>query len=219
MSDPKTKQNASGSKPEEAPVVKCTSIAAYFHEEVVAACSEQGLTATEPAEFYVVTMLESFTHSDTLFRVDSTGRRDHEALAGMLQRAVAETTPGKQLDHYRRMGDLALYLAGMFADSLRRTTVGLSYYVRMGQSAYATLADHGQNTNAALREIFHELSKTFPGWVEVLRQIGENFGFASPTEEADTGELFERWQLTQGSDKLSDQLLRRGVLPSGIVLT
>lgn len=215
------KEPQDGAPTAEAPVVQYTSLAAYFHEQVVSARHEQGLEATEPAEFYVVTMLESFTHADTLFRVDETGRRAQDALATVLHRAVFETTPGKQLDHYRRLGDSALYLAGIFADSLRRTTVGLSYYVHMGQSAYATLASHGSNTNAALREIFEELSLTFAGWVEVLRQLGEQFGLATPTESLDTAEVFDRWQLApeRRAEQLSEELLRRGVLPSGLVLT
>ncbi len=210
-----------GRPSQEAPVVQYTSVAGYFHEQVVTACNEQGLEATEPAEYYVVTMLESFTNADMLFRVNADGKRDHEALAQVLHRAVFEPAPGKQLDHYRRLGDSALYLAGIFADSLRRTTVGLSYYVRMGQSAYATLASHGSNTNAALREIFSELSQTFPGWVEVLRQLGEQFGLATPAGELDTAGVYERWQLApeRRAEQLSDELLRRGVMPSGLVLT
>jgi hypothetical protein len=222
VSNPKTKQPQSPGRPvADTPVVQYTSVAGYFHEQVVTACADQGLSATEPAEYYVVTMLESFTHADALFRVNGDGRRDQEALAQVLARALLEPAPGKQLDHYRRLGDSALYLAGIFADSLRRTTVGLSYYVRMGQSAYATLASHGRNTNAALREIFHELSQTFAGWVEVLRQLGAQFGLVTPTDELETADVYERWQLAPEprSEQLGDELLRRGVMPSGLVLT
>ena len=222
MSDPKMKQTfvTPGPGPE-APVVQYTSVAAYFHEQVVAARTDQGLAATQPAEFYVVTMLESFTHADTFYRVDESGKRDLEALAGILLKACDETTPGKQLNHYRRLGDLALYLAGIFADSLRRTSVGLSYYIQMGQAAYATLAHHGQNTNEALRDIFGELSQTFTAWVEVLRQLGEDFGFASRAHALETSELFERWQNAprQRALELSGELLKRGVMPSGLILT
>jgi hypothetical protein len=221
MSDPKMKQSVAHSHVSpKTPVLQYTSLAAYFHEQVVAARSDQGLAATQPAEFYVVTMLESFSHADTLFRADEAGKRDTEALAQILHRAVFETTPGKQLDHYRRLGDLALYLSGLFADSLRRTSVGLSYYVSMGQGAYATLAHHGQNTNAALREIFLELSVSFAGWVEVLRQLGEEFGFASPPPGQETLELFERWQLAPASRSanLSGELMKRGILPSRLII-
>ena len=221
MSDPKMKQSFENSQiPTDTPLVQCTSVAAYFHEQVVAARNDQGLDATQSVEFYVVTILESFTHADTLFRVDEAGKRDSEALAQILQRATFETTPGKQLDHYRRLGDLALYLSGLFADSLRRTSVGLSYYIGMGQAAYATLAHHGQNTNVALREIFGELSQSFAGWVEVLRQLGEMFGFASAANAQETTELFERWQLApeNRTSELSGELFKRGVMPSGLVL-
>ncbi len=90
----------------------------------------------------------------------------------------------------------------------------------MGQGAYATLAHHGQNTNAALREIFSELSVSFTGWVEVLRQLGEEFGFASAPPGQETLELFERWQLAPASrsDDLGGELIKRGIIPSRLVI-
>ena len=221
MSKPKRRSCIAGGQTpaSEGTLVKYTSLAAYFHESLEEARCNQRLEATDASEFYVVSLLESFTDADILFGLDEDGQRRDDALAMILHRAVFDAR-GSAIEHYRRLGDVALYIAGFFADSLRRRAVGLSYYVDMGQGAYATLANSLTRAHNALREIFAELAQAFAGWVEVLREVSETSGLATPVGIQPVEGVFERWRLAPfpRSEQLARELFVRGLMPAKRVL-
>lgn len=197
-------------------VLTCTSLAAYFHETLNQARANQGLETTDATAYYVVNLLDSFAQADRLYTLSPEGRREDEALAQLLARAV-ESQPGERAEHYRRLGDVALFVSGFFADSLRRRPVGVAYYVDMGQGAYASasgLMRRGSGAQA-LRALLSELAASFEGWVEVLREVSEEVRLSDPPARQGLDELFERWQRARGerAGALSTALLKRGALP------
>lgn len=197
-------------------VLTCTSLTAYFHEALDQARANQGLETTDAAAYYVVNLLDSFAQADRLYALGPEGRREDEALALMLARAL-ESQPTERAEHYRRLGDVALFVSGFFADSLRRRPVGVAYYVDMGQGAYASasgLMRRGSGARA-LRAMFSELADSFQGWVEVLREVSEAVRLSDPPEQQGLGELFERWHSARGerARALSTALLKRGAMP------
>lgn len=195
-------------------VLPCTSLASYFRGAVTKARHNQGLDATDAAEFYVVSVLESFADADQLFGVDEEGNRIDEALAISLSKAV-ESHRHEKINRFRELGDRSLFISGFFADSLRRRPVGVTYYIDMGQGAYASLAGlmriRGGN---AFREIYAELAERFGQWVEVLREVSEQVQVARPTTDAQTAELYGRWTRGRHSTELMLELLSRGAMPS-----
>lgn len=210
-----TRQQASGAgEAAHGMVVAYPSLGAYFQEAVVAACSRQGLEATPTSEFYVVSVLESFADTDELFPAEDGQPRQDKALAQLLQAAL-ESQGHDRLLHYRRLGDVALFVSGFFSDRLRRRPVGVAYYVSMGQSAYSTLASlfRGRRAEGGFQEIFEELADTFPAWVEVLHEVSERARVTAPLEDRGIDELMERLQRARGA-RVSDlrlALLKRGV--------
>jgi len=197
-------------------LITYTSLAAWFQQLVVNARENQGLTVSPTSEYYVVSVLEGFADGDELFGLDDDGRRRDEALARILEAAVY--APGHdRIHHYRRLGDVALFVSGFFADSLRRRTVGVPYYVGMGQAAYGALSSMFRSgaTASTFREVFEELADTFPAWVDVLREVSERSRISATPDEMDTSELVERLGRARGQrvSDLSMALLRRGVWP------
>ena len=196
-------------------LVQYTSLTAYFHERLGEVRQNQNFDSTETSEFYVVNMLETFSNTEKLYPVDSEGKRQQEALATILHRAVLGS-PNEQVSNYRRLGDMALFVAGFFAESLRRGAVGLGYYIDMGQGAYSALAGSGRGRDGKVfRELFEELADTFANWVEVLRELSLEIGLTQPMAAMPDSELFERWTRLQGpqAEALADSLIARGMMP------
>lgn len=197
-------------------LLKYTSLTAFFHDQLGQVRQNQRFEATEQSEHYVVSLLEVMADADRLYQIDKSGRRLDKALALRLNDAV-HGPPGRRIDQYRRLGDIALFIAGMFADSLARSAVGVGYYIDMGKGAYGSLADHMRGQRGrGLRELFEELADTFAGWVEVLREVSESVGLSRPPTEADAGELYERWSRLKGhqAERLGHAMIVRGMLPA-----
>ncbi len=196
-------------------LLQYTSLTAYFHEQLGQVRQSQNFDATEVSEIYVLNLLETFAQPDQLFIVDESGRRQSEALAMILHGAVFGN-PADQVHHYKRLGDLALFISGFFSDSLKRRSVGVSYYIDMGQAAYATLAGLIRGSaSGVFRDLYQELAESFSGWVEVLCQLSEQLGLTRRLHELADIELFERWGRLDGPQRrrLADTMLARGMMP------
>ncbi len=206
--------SSSAAVQEDTVLIKATSLQAYFHETLGDARRDHDFDATEASEYYIVTLLDAFAKADKLFGVDEKGQRGDQALAMMLHDAVFDA-PGR-LEHYRRLGDVALYMAGFFADSLHRSSVGVSYYIEMGRGAYHNLASlMREKRRRALQEVFGELADTFGRWVEVLRDMSERMGLSPDITRQDTLDLHNRLAAVSGvrASRIYGQLARRGALP------
>ena len=101
----------------------------------------------------------------------------------------------------------ALFITGIFVDSLERSLVGPEYYAALGQNAYAGLSAHAPR--AALAGLFEELAGRFPEFVRVLTEISAQELFR---REQDTLRLYKRWLHTRGRHE-ADLLVRRGIIP------
>jgi len=107
----------------------------------------------------------------------------------------------------RRVADTALFVSGVFSDSLERRLVGADYYAALGRAAYGHLSsDAGRS---ALAESFEELAGRFPQFVRVLAEISDQELFR---RHEDTLRLYKRWLHTRG-EREADLLVRRGVIP------
>ena len=59
----------------------------------------------------------------------------------------------------QRLGDVALFLSGVFAESFSRRLVDVDYCIGMGASAYNYLSNH--NNHARNAAVFRELAMKF----------------------------------------------------------
>ena len=176
-------------------VTLATSVDAFFHEAVTDALTAVDLSASEPASWYLVSLLGDMT------RV----RLTDEPLGVKL--AAPGLDPVERVRTLKHVGDTSLYLAGFFAESLNRSLVDAEYYVGLGQSAYAQLARSMNRGSGRLSEVYEELADKFPLFVDVLAEVRKRTDFAS----ADISKLYEMWLRTR-DEWIEKKLRAAGVL-------
>ena len=182
----------------------------YFRESVRGAVVNQQLTVNEETILYVVNMLTSFTRSESLFERTEHGY-EIRALAMIYADTVTAETAAQKNRVLQRLGDIALFISGLFSYSLHRSLVDVDYYAAMGGNAYAHLADSMRNNykGKTISMVFTELSLKFLALVDVLAEINEKSVLASDT---DILRLYELW-LKTGSRRAARQLQQCGIQP------
>ena len=182
-------------------LVRNESPAEYFRELVDSAMKRQHLAARELTSFYLVNLLTGFVHFDR-----TAAPPEDEALGIRFVKAL-QAAGVRQRDELRQVGDLSLFIAGFFADSLTRRLVDVDYYMYLGEYAYGSLARHGDDS---FSDVFDELSEKFAAFVDVLGEVSERSALAS---NADLLRLYEKWLRTR-SRRSGELLAARGIVPN-----
>ena len=185
------------------PLLQTQSSLEFFKERVEAACERQKLVPQPLTSYYLVSLLDEFTH---LGRGASAGAMiSNEALGVRLARAM-QSGGIDQRTGLKQVGDLSLFISGFFSDSLRRSLVDVDYYVTLGGYAYGSLGA----TSDVLSPIFAELAEKFSSFVDVLTEISER---TSLTSDSDLLRIYEKW-LRTGSRRNGDLLVEKGIVPN-----
>jgi hypothetical protein len=185
-------------------LVRAHSPSEFFKEHVEAACVRQRLRVSAPVSFYVVNMLAGFVRAAPR----SGDPLDTEALGIRLARALqAGGRAGRQ--DLQNVGDTSLFVAGFFADSLRRRLVDIDYYTFVGGRAYSSLGE----IDDVRAEIFAELADHFASFVDILADVSERTSMAN---DQDLLRLYEKWLLT-GSRRSGELLAERGIVPNASI--
>jgi len=177
----------------------------YFKELVEAALVRQRLQAGELTAFYVVNLLTTFIHLGGELRTSL----EDEPLA--LQLSRAQEIGGSRRRHVLRvLGDVSLFVAGFFPDSLNRRLVDVDYYATLGGYAYESLSHAESDTFAP---VFAELAESFLGFVDVLTEVSER---SAITTNTDVLRLYEKW-LRTSSRRTGQLLVERGIVPNASI--
>lgn len=182
----------------------------YFRTSIEDVITRQGVEVDPHAAHYVVNLLTIFSRSDELYENhgETYGLRP---LALMLADAADAETPAQRNYALQRIGDVALFVAGFFADGLARKAVDVDYYIRMGGNAYGSLSEEVRGTfrGKAFAGVYRELARKFQVLVDILNEIS-----AGPRDDADVDLLrtYEVWQKT-GSRRAERLLRDNGVVP------
>lgn len=188
-----------------------TSLQEYFQTSISDALENQNLKAGADTIHYVVNLLTSFSRAEMLF-----DRTPDGVMIRPLALLYAEAVEGSTLEErnraLRRLGDVALFISGVFSQSLSRCAVDIDYYVSMGGSAYSYLSDmvRGTNRGRAMSGIYNELASKFVDFVDVLGEVSEG---ANCNNDSDVLRLYEIW-LRTGSTRAADRLRAAGIHPS-----
>src|SRR5206468_8556738 len=113
-------------------MLSTTNLTALFHDMVRAAMAAQQVASSETTEFYLVQLLEAFARP-------ACGNLLDPPLALDYLEALHLPAP-KRYAKLKRVADTALFVTGVFVDSLERSLVGPEYYAALGRNAYARLA-------------------------------------------------------------------------------
>jgi hypothetical protein len=183
-------------------MVRTQSTVEFFKERVETACERQSVHPQPLTSYYLVSLLSDFAQSDS---GPTQAMTSNDALGVRLMRALQSGGSGQRRE-LKHVGDVSLFVAGFFSDSLRRSPVDIDYYMSLGGYAYRSLAAMDQ----ALAPVFDELSEKFGVFVDVLADVSEHTGSASAR---DLLRLYERWVRT-GSRRDGDRLAERGIVPN-----
>lgn len=187
-----------------------TSLQEYFQSSISDALENQNLKAGADTIHYVVNLLTSFARAEKLFEKTPDGVMIRP-LALLYAEAVEGPTPDQRNRALRRLGDVALFISGVFSQSLNRCAVDIDYYVSMGGSAYSYLSDtmRGTNRGRAMSNIYDELASKFVAFVDVLGEVSEG---PNCDNDADVLRHYEVW-LRTGSTRAADRLRAAGIEP------
>lgn len=191
-------------------VVPVHNLRDYFRESIDAAMDKQGVDVDPHAAHYVVNLLTLFSRSEDLYEDhdDSYGIRP---LALMMADAADAPTVADRNLSLQRIGDVALFISGFFADSLAHKMVDIDYYINMGGNAYGSLSDEIRGTfrGRALAGVYTELARKFQIVVDVLNEVRDG---ARQSSDIDLLRTYEVW-LRTGSKRAAELLKQNGVVP------
>ncbi len=191
-------------------VVAVSSLRDFFRESINSAIDNQHVEVDPHTSHYVVNLLTLFARSEKFYNADD----EHcgvRPLALMMADAAAAESRERRSTSLQRIGDVALFTAGFFADSLAHRPVDIDYYVSMGGSAYGSLSDEikGTTRGMALVNVFRELARKFLSLVDVLNEVRDG---ARLSADVDVLRTYEVWRKT-GSKRAATILEQNGVVP------
>ncbi len=192
-------------------LVKQESLQNYFHDYLHSSLRKHNVQATDYTIIYLANLLNNFSRSENFVDVCE-GRSPHKPLALHYSDALNSDTKHERDLALRRLGDITLFICGIFADSLNTKAVDVDYYVAMGGSAYSHLSE--SNTiniyDSSLNEVFYELANKFVDFADVLSDINENQNQLNKN----LLRTYEIW-LRTGSKRAHKILIESGVQPIG----
>jgi hypothetical protein len=191
-------------------VVPVQNLREYFRESIDAAIDKHGVQVDPHATHYVVNLLTIFARSEDLYE-DHGESYGLKPLAIMMADALDAANAAQRSFSLQRIGDVSLFIAGFFADSLAHKLVDLDYYIYMGGNAYGSLSEEirGTTRGQALADVYRELARKFQLLVDVLNEVRDG---ARQSSDIDLLRTYEIW-LKTGSRRAAALLKQHGVVP------
>ncbi len=182
----------------------------YFNDAIQTAVAHQHLSRNDDTIVYIVNMLSHFSLSDNIYDGDESEGRSVKPLAFIYKDAVEANSDEERIQCLRKLGDVALFIAGFYSESLNRSMVGINYFASMGGNAYSSLADNVQRSAyyKAFGEVFSDLAEHFMAYVDVLMEVRDSTEVKQPSSILC---LYESW-LSTGSDYARKRLQENGIL-------
>lgn len=191
-------------------VVPVQNLREYFRDSIDSALDKQGVDVDPHATHYVVNLLTLFSRSEDLY--DDYGESyGLKPLALMMKDALDAASAAQRNFSLQRIGDVSLFIAGFFADSLAHKLVDLDYYIYMGGNAYGSLSEEirGTTRGQALADVYRELAHKFQLVVDVLNEVRDG---ARESSDIDLLRTYDVW-LKTGSRRAAALLKQNGVVP------
>lgn len=187
-------------------VMPVQNLQEYFRTSIDEVIAGQGVDIDPHATHYVVNMMTLFSRSEYFYE-DSDENYGLRPLALMLADAADSPSPEHRNQTLKRIGDVALFVAGFFTDGLRAKAVDVDYYMHMGQNAYGSLSEEVRGTRhgKAFADIYLELALKFRLLMDVLSEV-------RGSGDQDLVRTFEVWRKT-GSQRAERMLRQQGVFP------
>jgi hypothetical protein len=183
-------------------LVETQDVRSYFKENLVELVDQHGMEVGDDVVAYVTNLLTAFVRAEHFYEWSPQGPT--LTPLAMLYAEVVNTPSTKYKQQLlQRMGDVALFVAGVFAESFHRKSYDVDYYIDMGAAAYGSLSD----SMDAQSRMFAELSACFADFVQVLGEISDP---SNLQDDRDIVKLYQLW-LRTGSRHAAKMLERAGI--------
>ena len=191
-------------------LVTTIGIRDHFRDQIQTSLKRQHVAVNDGTADYLVDLLTRFADPRSLFSDTAEGPA-LRALADHSADAAHADGAGQRKLALKALGDVALFIAGVFSGYLNRRLVDVDYYIARGGSAYRTLHDFiTTRLSGAGNGVFDELSRKFPLLVDVLAEVSEESRLGASN---DLLRQYELW-LRTGSPRARAKLERRGLHPT-----
>ncbi len=184
-----------------------SSLEAFFGTLLTEALRTEHVQLQTASFTYVLNLVGDFSNPEAL-----SGSRDEPGTPGLvwLYQEAREAAPSHRFEAYRRLGDVALMVAGFFGPNLQRSRslVGIDYYIDMGRTAYEAAANYAARTGFS--EMLGDISKKFEPLVEVLTLMAEQ---TTLPVVHDMAALYARVLRNPDSHRLSVSFKEQGAFP------
>lgn len=189
-------------------LVETQDVRAFFQETLADLVDQRKMGVADETVAYVANLLAVFVRSDRFYEWTPQGPT-LTPLATQYGEIVQATSNKQRQQMLRRLGDVALFVAGIFAESFNRKIYGVNYYIGMGGAAYGSLSDcMGRRTQDRMSaRIFAELSKFFSDFVHVLTDLYEH---SEVKDDREILKCYELWRRT-GSARAAKRLRSAGI--------
>jgi hypothetical protein len=191
-------------------VVRVRNLEDFFRTSIDDVMTRQCVDVDPHATHYVVNLLTLYSRSEELYEDDGEtyGLRP---LALMMADAADAASTEQRNYSLQRIGDVALFIAGFFAESLAHKPVDIDYYITMGGNAYGSLSEEVRGTfrGNTFAPIYRELAIKFQVLVDVLNEVRDA---ARHESDVDLLRTYEIWMKT-GSQRARQLLRQNGVVP------
>jgi hypothetical protein len=194
-------------------VLPAESTKLFFKGEVERAMVNQHVKALPETTYHLVELLSRFAESYQRMvegkRPGVEGKKPakinpNEPLGVAMVKAL-DACDGDQRLIFRQVGDFALFIAGFFSDSLRRSLVDVDYYLMLGHFSYLSLSALHDESKA---QTYRELGSKISAFAEVLEEVSEGFCL----NYSDQLRLWEKYART-GSPRVARKLEAMGLDP------
>jgi hypothetical protein len=183
-----------------------TSSREHFEELIDEGFRHLSIKPSYSVRTYLVDLLSAFQDTKKLFPPEWTesGEKVQHTLAEMWLKALSSPSPVR-IDLLQNLGDRALYVSGVFSESLTRSLVDVDYYCEMGTSAFRVLAEEVKEETKV--HTYKKVSEYFLECSDVLYFVAGKVGLRS---EANLMRVYERY-LRTGSPLAKEALVQSGL--------
>lgn len=204
-------QKRGAGMPNSSSIVTNVNVQGYFHAQIEASLAHQQVALGSSTVHYLAKLLADFANPRQLFEQTAQGW-ELKPLAMHYADAVFAEGARQRNVALKRLGDIALFISGMFPGSLARKVVDVDYYAAMGGAAYRDL--HALITlhlgDAVTPTPFAELATKFIALIDVLAEVAEESHLGI---KHDVLRDYEVW-LRTNSPRARNKLHRAGIVPN-----
>jgi len=172
-------------------VIQTARLSEYFHHAVHRAANRRHLGADQATLHYLSLLLSHYARSEQVFDYDDR-RLQLRPLALLYGEALGARSPRERRLWLQRLGDLALFVGGLFAGQLSRRFRDLDYCVAMGGNAYGYLQQTATHpTDQAQAAVFGELAERFERFIDVVAIVTGKAGRDLKSGDRGESDIFE----------------------------